>query len=208
MTDTIKAVVFDLGRVLITWEPEQFYDAQIGEERRKAFFAEVPIHEANLDVDRGAPLKETIYALAEAHPKWADEIRMWHDRWLEMASPRIPHSVRLLRALKAKGIPVLALTNFGVETFEIAKGEYEFLSEFDEAYVSGHLKCIKPDAEIYTHLEQGSGYRGAELIFADDRPENIDAAAARGWHTHLFTTPKGWADRLVAEGLLSPEDAQ
>lgn len=208
MTDTIKAVVFDLGRVLITWEPEKFYDTQIGEERRKAFFAEVPIHEANLDVDRGAPLKETIYALAEAHPNWAEEIRLWHDRWLDMASPRIPHSVRLLRALKAKGIPVLALTNFGVETFEIAKGEYEFLSEFDEAYVSGHLKCIKPDAEIYAHLEEGSGYSGAELIFADDRPENIDAAAARGWHTHLFTTPEGWADRLVAEGLLSREEAQ
>lgn len=205
---TIKAVVFDLGRVLITWEPEAFYDAKIGADRRKALFDEVPLHAANLDVDRGHPFKETIYALAEKHPEWQDEIRWWHDHWLDMASPRIPHSERLLRALKTKGVPVLALTNFGVETFEMASREYEFLSLFDQTYVSGRLKCIKPDAEIYQHLEEGSGYTGAELLFTDDRPENIEAAAIRGWHTHLFTTPQGWADRLVAEGLLTHEDTE
>ncbi|MBT8153295.1 HAD family phosphatase [Epibacterium ulvae] len=204
----IKAVVFDLGRVLINWEPEAFYDAQIGEIRRKEFFASVPIHETNLNVDRGYPFKETIYALAADYPDWSQEIRWWHDRWLEMASPLIPYSERLLRALKAKGIPVLALTNFGAETFEIAMGEYDFLSEFDQAYVSGQLKCIKPDAEIYQHLEDGSGWSGRALLFADDRPENIEAAANRGWQTHLFTTPDGWAERLVAEGLLTQDEAQ
>lgn len=205
---TIKAVVFDLGRVLINWEPEAFYDAQIGEARRKEFFDTVPIHDTNLNVDRGYAFKETIYALAEEYPDWSQEIRWWHDRWLEMASPRIPHSERLLRALKSKGIPVLALTNFGTETFEIAKDEYDFLTEFDQAYVSGQLKCIKPDAEIYQHLEQGSGWSGAELIFTDDRPENVEAAAKRGWRTHLFTTPDGWADRLISEGLLTKDEAQ
>ena len=103
---TIQAVVFDIGRVLIHWEPEAFYDAQIGETRRKAFFAEVPMHQTNLDIDAGAPWKETVYALAEAHPDWATEIRWWHDRWLEMASHDIPHSARLLRALKAKGVEI------------------------------------------------------------------------------------------------------
>ena len=117
---TIQAVVFDIGRVLIHWEPEAFYDAQIGEARREAFFAEVPMHQTNLDIDAGAPWKETVYALAEAHPDWATEIRWWHDRWLEMASPDIPHSARLLRALKAKGVQVFALSNFGVGTFELA----------------------------------------------------------------------------------------
>ena len=207
-TQDIKAVVFDLGNVLINWEPEAFFDSRIGAERRKAFFDAVPMHETNLNIDRGYPFRDTIAELAQAHPKWQTEIWMWHDNWLQMASPRIPHSERLLRALKSKGIPVLSLTNFGVETFEIAKEEYEFLSLFDQSYMSGQLKCIKPDAEIYAHLEAGSGYSGAELIFADDRPDNIKAAAQRGWQTHLFTTPQGWADRLVSEKLLTEEEAQ
>ncbi len=204
---TIKAVVFDIGRVLINWEPEAFYHAQIGVERSKSLFDEVPLHEANLDIDRGAPFRDTIYDLAQAHPKWAAEIRLWHDRWLEMASPDIPHSVRLLRALRAKDIPVFALSNFGIETFEIALKDYPVLHEFDQAYISGQLKCIKPDPEIYEHLEQGSGLSGNQLIFADDRPENIAAADARGWKTHLFTTPNLWADCLVREGLLSNDEA-
>ncbi len=205
---TISAVVFDIGRVLIEWEPERFYDRTIGEPRRHALFKEVDIHAANLDVDRGHPFRETIYGLADQHPKWAEEIKLWHDRWLEMASPEIPHSVRLLRALRAKGIPVYALTNFGVETFVIAQTHYPFLREFDQAFVSGHLRCIKPDAEIYAHLEEGTGKAPSELLFTDDRPENIAAAAVRGWKTHLFDTPDTWAARLVAEGLLTEEEAK
>lgn len=204
----ITAVVFDIGRVLLEWEPERFYDRTIGEPRRHALFKDVDIHAANLDVDRGHPFRETIYGLAEAHPKWAAEIRLWHDRWLEMASPEIPHSVRLMRALRAKGIPVYALTNFGVETFVIAQTHYPFLREFDQAFVSGQLRCIKPDAEIYAHLEEGTGRAPQELLFTDDRPENIAAAAVRGWHTHLFDRPETWAARLVAEGLLTEEEAQ
>ena len=204
---TIQAVVFDIGRVLIHWEPEAFYDAQIGETRRNAFFSEVPMHQTNLDIDAGAPWKETVYALAEAHPDWATEIRWWHDRWLEMASPVIPQSARLLRALKAKGVQVFALSNFGVGTFELAAQEYPVLNEFDQPYVSGYLGCVKPDAAIYEKLEEGSGLNGAALLFADDRPENIEAAAARGWQTHLFDQPDAFAARLVAEGLLTAAES-
>lgn len=209
MTDPtpVKAVVFDIGRVLIQWEPESFYDALIGENRRKALFAEVPLEETNLNVDRGAEMKASMYGLAEQYPHWSAEIRHWHDSWLKMASPDIPHSARLLRALRAKGLRVLALSNFGRETFDIACKAYPVLTEFDMAYVSAHLGCIKPEPEIYAHLETQEGLSGAALLFADDRPENIEAAAARGWRTHLFTQPQGFADRLVAEGLLNEEEA-
>ena len=148
-----------------------------------------------------------VYALAEQHPNWAKEIRHWHDSWLDFVPSDIPQSVRLLRQLRSKGVPVFALSNFGIGTFEIALKAYPFLAEFDQSFISGHLKCIKPAPEIYQHLEQGSGVAPAQLLFADDRPENIDAAAARGWQTHLFTTPEGWAARLVAAGLLTPEEA-
>ncbi|TDL78401.1 HAD family phosphatase [Palleronia sediminis] len=200
------AVVFDIGRVLIEWRPEAVYDAAIGRERRERFFAEVPIEAMNLEVDRGADLSASVEALAAEYPDWAGPIRMWCDRWAEMVTPDIPASAHLLRALRARGVPVFALTNFGVDTFGIAQGMYPVLTEFDRAFVSGRLRQVKPDAEIYETLERETGLSGAELLFTDDRPENIDAAAARGWRTHLFESPEGLGGRLVAEGLLQPAD--
>ncbi|MFY0679192.1 MAG: HAD family phosphatase [Thalassovita sp.] len=204
---TPKAIVFDLGRVLLEYDPEAFYDRVIGEDRRKELFAAVDLDGYNLRVDEGEPLHATLKEAADAHPDYADEIMMWAERWVELLPGDIPHSVRLLEALKAKSVPVLALTNFGAETFEIAAQHFPFLHLFDAVYVSGRLKCIKPDAAIYEALEQGSNYRGAELLFADDKAENIEAAAVRGWQTHLFTDPQGWADALVAAGVLTLEEA-
>lgn len=204
----VQAVVFDIGNVLIEWQPERFYDAEIGEARRRAMFADIDLHGMNDKVDRGADFRETVYATAETYPDWRAEIRMWHDRWIEMAAPVIPHSVRLLQGLRAAGVPVFALTNFGIQTFAIAEPVYPFLREFDRRYISGHMGVIKPEAEIYRMVEDDCGLPPAGLLFADDRQDNLDAAAARGWQTHLFDGPQGWADRLVAEGLLTAEAAQ
>lgn len=205
---TIEAVVFDIGQVLIEWHPEGTYDRVIGEARRRALFAEVDLHAMNDLIDRGADFKATVYDWADRHPAWRDEVRMWHDNWLQMASPAIPHSVRLMRAVQARGVPVFALTNFGVGTFELARGTYPFFNEFDRAYVSGRLQQMKPEAAIYETLERDCAIAPDRLIFTDDRPENIEAAAARGWKTHLFEGPEGWAARLVAEGVLSEEEAR
>jgi 2-haloacid dehalogenase len=204
----IEAVVFDIGNVLIGWNPERFYDAQIGEARRKAMFAAIDLHAANDVIDSGGPFKSTFYDLADQHPEWGDEIRMWHDRWIEMAAPAIDHSVRLLRALRANDVPVYALSNFGVETFAYAQTHYDFLNEFDRPYISGHMRVIKPDPTIYQMVEDDCGLATGALLFADDRSDNIAAAAERGWQTHLFTDAQGWADRLVAEDLLSSEAAK
>ena len=204
----IQAVVFDIGRVLIEWEPERFYDKELGEARRRAFFDAVPIHAMNERVDLGEVWADSVATLAQDHPDWAEEIGHWHGRWIEMASPEIPRSVRLLRALRAKGVPVFALSNFGVETFAHAATHYPFFHEFDRAFVSGHLRLAKPDPAIYEVLERETGVPPSALLFTDDRADNIAAAAARGWHTHLFEGPDAFADRLVAEGLLSEEEAR
>lgn len=204
----INAVIFDIGNVLIEWQPERFYDSAIGEARRKTMFAEIDLHGINDVVDRGGNFRDTIYAAAEQNPKWRDEVRMWHDRWIEMAAPAIDHSVRLLRALRAADVPVFALTNFGIQTFEIAAPVYPFLDEFDRRYISGHMRTIKPESLIYEMVEADSGLDPATLLFTDDRIDNINAAAVRGWQTHLFEGPQGWADRLVSAGLLGAEAAQ
>ncbi|MBW4981287.1 HAD family phosphatase [Mameliella sp. CS4] len=205
---TIEAVIFDIGNVLIEWQPERYYDARIGEARRRAMFAQLDLHGMNDVIDRGGDFRGTVYDWAEKTPEWGDEIRLWHDDWLEMAKPAIPRSVRVMRALKAKGTPVHALTNFGIGTWDIATPAYDFLNEFDHAFVSGHMGVIKPEAEIYEQVEARLGLPGAALLFTDDRADNIAAAAARGWHTHHFTGPDGWAERLVAEGLLTQSEAQ
>ena len=204
---SVKAVVFDIGNVLIEWQPERFYDAVIGRERRETMFAEVDLHGMNELVDLGHPFKETIYGWAEKTPAWADEIRMWHDRWIEMAQPVIGHSLRLMTTLRAKGMPVFSLTNFGIQSYDYAATHYPFLRDFDRDFISGHMKVTKPSSRIYEMVEEGSGLSGSDLIFADDRADNIAAAQARGWRTHLFEGPQGWADRLVSEGLLSAEEA-
>ncbi|WP_281857561.1 HAD family hydrolase [Litoreibacter halocynthiae] len=203
----IKAVIFDIGNVLIEWQPERFYDSAIGENRRKAMFAEVDLHGMNDKVDLGGPFKETIYEAAEAYPKWRDEIRMWHDHWIEMASPTIDHSVKLLRALRSKSVPVFALSNFGIGSFDYAETVYSYLGEFDRRYISGHMQVIKPDPKIYQMLEDDCGLAPETLLFADDRADNIDMALSRGWKAHLFENPQGWADCLVSHGLLSAEEA-
>ena len=203
----IEAVIFDIGNVLIEWQPERFYDSAIGAARRKQMFAAVDLHGMNDKVDLGGPFRDTIYETAEAHPEFRDEIRMWHDHWIEMARPAIDHSVHLLRQLRAKGVPVFALTNFGIDSFDYAATQYDFLSEFDRRYISGHMQVIKPDPAIYEMVERDCGIAPGALLFADDRPDNITAAQARGWQAHLFEGPEGWARELVARGLLSADEA-
>lgn len=206
-TNSIDAVIFDIGNVLIEWQPERFYDATIGPDARVVMFAEVDLHGMNDIVDRGAPWRETIVDWAARYPQHKDAIMLWHDRWLDMASPRIDRSVRLLRALRAKGVPIFALTNFGVQTFEYARQSYEFLDEFDRRYISGHMKMIKPEPEIYAAVEADCGIPPNRLLFTDDRPDNIAVAHQRGWQTHLFDGPDRWAVRLVSEGLLTEDEA-
>ena len=204
---TVQAVVFDIGNVLIGWNPEGFYDARLGADTRKQMWRETGIEAMNLAVDAGAPMRETVQALADRHPRWRAQILWWHDHWIEMASPRIDGSIALLRALRKKGVAVFALTNFGDDTFTYAQTHYDFLAEFDRAYVSGRMGVIKPDPLIYAMLEEDCGVAPGALLFADDRPENIAAARLRGWKGHIFTDWQGWAARLVAEGLLTETEA-
>ena len=202
-----QAVIFDIGNVLTCWQPEAFYDRVIGPARRQALFAAVDLHGMNDLVDAGALFRDTIYDWADQHLAWRAEIRMWYDRWIELASPRIDGSIALLRALRRKGVPVFSLTNFGSYAYDEARTKLDFLSEFDREYVSGRMGVIKPDPRIYEMLEVDCGIAPDRLLFADDKADNIAAAARRGWRTHQFESWQGWARRLVAEGLLTNAEA-
>ena len=198
----VEAVVFDIGNVLVEWNPERFFDAKIGEDRRKALFAAIDLHGMNDAVDRGGDLATVVQDEARKHPGWEAEVLMWRDHWLDMVGPAIDGSVAILRALRGKGVPVFALSNFGRGTFAMASPVYPFLTEIDRSYISGHMGVIKPDAEIYRRVEEDCGVAPDRLLFTDDRPDNIAAAESRGWQGHLFDGPDGFRARLVAEGLL------
>ena len=200
---TIKAVVFDIGNVLVEWHPEKMFDAVIGEERRRALFANVDLDRMNERVDLGEEIAEVVPEYARAHPEFHDDIMLWHSRWLEMLTPDIPLSAVILRALRAKGMPVFALSNFGVSTLALADQHFPALADFDRRFISGELGLVKPDPAIYAHVEAETGVTPEGLLFIDDRPANVDAAAARGWQTHLFEHPEALAERMLAEGLLS-----
>jgi 2-haloacid dehalogenase len=199
---TPDAVIFDIGNVLITWHPEKLYDTLMSPDKRRAMFASVDLHLMNDKIDHGENWRATVYSTAAAYPEYTDMIRLWHDRWAEMATPAITKSWDILRRLRQQGIPVFALSNFGIETFAFAETIYPELAEFDRRFISGHMGVTKPARRIYEMVEAETGLSGAQLFFADDRQENIDTAAAMGWQGHVFTSPENLERDLVRLDLL------
>jgi 2-haloacid dehalogenase len=204
---TIKAVIFDIGNVLIEWQPERRMAERIGAPRAAALFEAFDVHAMMTRIDSGGDFATVIHETAAAHPDWRDEIALFHSHWTEIAQPQIPHSVRLLRALRARRVPVFALTNFGAANFPLSVAQFPFLAEFDRHYISGEMGLAKPDPAIYAAVEADCGLAPESLLFADDRDDNIAAAAARGWKTHLFADPADWAQTLIDYGLLTKDEA-
>lgn len=202
----VEAVIFDIGNVLIEWQPQRYFDRVIGRPRRRELFAEVDIHGMMTRIDSGGDFAGVIGEIATRHPRWRAEIMRFRECWCDIASPEIPGSVAILRALRARGVPVFALSNFGAANFPLSVARFPFLAEFDRRYISGEMGMAKPDPEIYAALEADCGIAPERLLFTDDRADNIAAAAARGWQTHLFDGADGLAQSLRDCGLLQAED--
>jgi 2-haloacid dehalogenase len=204
----IDAVIFDIGNVLIEWQPEKYFTREIGADASDRFFAEVDIHGMMTRIDEGGVFSRMVEETAASHPDWRAEILQFRDRWTEIAQPSIPASVTLLRALRKRGMACYALSNFGAENFPLSEAQFPFLAEFDRRYISGEMKLAKPDPAIYAAVEDDCGIAPERLLFTDDRDDNIAAAAARGWQTHLFDGPRGFAQALVSHGLLTEEETR
>ncbi len=202
---TVDAVIFDIGNVLIEWQPERYFDREIGPALRRALFQTVDIHAMMQRIDSGADFAAEVAQTAAAHPAFSTQILQICDHWCDIAQPAIPASVHLQRALRARGIPVFALSNFGAQNFPLSAAQFPFLTEFDRTYISGRMGMAKPDPAIFAAVEADCGIPPARLLFADDRAENIAAAQLRGWQVHLFDGAGGFAQCLVNAGLLPPD---
>lgn len=200
----LKCVVFDIGGVLIDWNPAYLYRKLLpDEEAVKSFLQNVCTSAWNEQFDAGSPFAEGIASLVGRFPEKADLIEAYWLRWHEMLGGEIPGTPAILRRLKAAGIAVHAISNWSAETYPRAQAIFPFLDDFDVLIMSGREKMIKPNAEIFERFLERAGVRAEECIFVDDNAANIAAAAALGFHTEHFQTADALEDRLTALGLLS-----
>ena len=199
--------MFDIGNVLIDWNPRYLYRKIFAdEEEMERFLGTVTTPEWHLEQDRGRSIDEGTTLLVSRHPEYAREIEAFYGRWEEMFGGPIEGSVRLLRELRERGYPLYALTNFSTETFPLARAWYQFLDLFDEIVVSGELGMVKPDPEIYGVLVKRTGLNPATSVFIDDSASNVRAAEALGFKGMLFEDAGGLRDNLTYLGLLHNED--
>jgi 2-haloacid dehalogenase len=203
-----SAVVFDVGNVLIRWDPKHLYrkvftvaDGTPDEARIDWFLDNVCDMAWNVAQDLGRPIAEANALLVERHPELQAEIQAYYGRFQEMIPGPIAESVAALERLKAAGVPVYGLTNFGRETFPPTRERFPFLASFDGVVVSGEERVIKPDPAIFRLLTARFGIEPSRTLFVDDSPRNIAAAEALGFHVHLFDEPAALAGTLERLGL-------
>ncbi|MCP4306541.1 MAG: HAD family phosphatase [bacterium] len=203
MTSTdIKAIVFDLGGVLIDWNPRHMYRTVFEDEAEmEHFLGEIATLEWNSQHDAGVRWADGVAQLSEQHPEYAGLIEMYMTRWTEMLNGPIDGTVAILAELKKAGYEVHALTNWSSETFPIALERYDFLGWFEDIVVSGDEKIIKPDPRIYEILLERVGRNAYECVFIDDSPANIEAARKLGLVGIPFHSPEQLAGELAALGV-------
>ena len=199
---TIDHIVFDIGRVLLAYDPDQAYLSLIPDPvERSTFLSEVCSPAWNLEQDRGRSWPEAEAALIATHPAQANLIRAFRLHWHAMIGPPIDDNVTLLRRFIAEGRDVTLLTNFAADTFDEARARWPFLAEPRGATVSGKLGIIKPDAAIYQHHARKFGLAPERTLFIDDNVDNVAAAQACGWHAVTFTDAATLQQDLAEFGL-------
>ena len=199
-----KAVVFDLGGVLIDWDPRYLYRKLLADEAAvEEFLATVCTPEWNAELDRGRPVAEGVAELVERHPEHAAAIAAYHERWPEMLAGDLPGTVEVLAELRAAGVPLYALTNWSAETFAITRGRFEWLDWFDGLLVSGEERMTKPDPAFFRLLLDRFGLDPGSTVFVDDSEANVAAARELGIDAVRFTGPDQLRRELSARRILA-----
>lgn len=181
-----RALIFDVGNVLIRWDPRRVY-AHLPPAEVDAFFAEVDFPAWNLEQDRGRPWDEAVAHLTARHPHRAELIAAFHHRWHDSVPGPVPGMPDLLAALHAAGRPLYAITNFSGEKWRECLTRFPFLTLFRDAVVSGDERLVKPDPAIFRLCLARNGLAPETASFIDDSPPNIAAAAALGLDAIPFT---------------------
>lgn len=202
--NTIKNVIFDLGGVLIDWNPAYVYlDVFEGDHKKMQwFFDEICTMDWNENQDAGYPLDQATEERVKMFPQYEQWIRMYYGRWEEMLGEAIEETVNILdRFFQHPDYKVIALTNWSAETFPIALERFDFLHKFEGIVVSGTEKTRKPFPEIYQLALDRYGLNAEETLFIDDNLRNVNAAEAMGINSVQFKNPKQLAAYISEIGL-------
>jgi 2-haloacid dehalogenase len=198
-----QAVLWDLGGVLVDWNPRHLYRRVFAQEAEmERFLGGVCTQSWNEEQDAGRPFAEGVRLLVAQYPHYAVEIEAYWRRWGEMISGEIPGSVAVLGQLRERGVPLFGLTNWSAETFPIAAARFAFLEWFSGILVSGAERLKKPDARFFALAVTRFGLEPARTLFIDDSPRNVAAARELGFHTHHFIDAAGLRAALVEHALL------
>ncbi|MGY6551151.1 MAG: HAD family hydrolase [Erythrobacter sp.] len=199
----VRAVVFDVGRVLFQWQLSALFEKLIDDRQELAWFLDnVVTEEWHFQHDRGRPLGAMLPERIAQYPEHALLIAAYAARFNETVPGPVAGVHDLVIRLHDNGVPLFCLTNFGAELFEPFRREQPIFDLFRDIIVSGEECIAKPDPRIYRITEARSGFTGAELFFTDDNPANIAAARACGWHAEVFTTASALERHLSEAGLL------
>jgi 2-haloacid dehalogenase len=205
-TGRVRAVVFDLGGVLLDWNPRYLYRKLFGgdDAAMERFLAEVCTMEWHHAHDLGVPPEETSPPLVAAHPDQAELIWAWTRRSEEMLGEPIHGTVKILGALKEQHVPCYALTNMETWTYPGRRDRYPFLQWFDGTVVSGFEGVAKPDARVFELLLDRFSLDAAHTLFIDDSAANVDAAHRAGMQSLRFESPEQLRRRLEDAGFSLP----
>jgi 2-haloacid dehalogenase len=199
----VSGVVFDVGNVLFTWDPRFLYERLIDDDRAlDAFLREVVTHEWHFQHDAGRSFAETSAELVAKHPQHRALIELWGPRFNESLGPAVDGMVELVEELDAAGIPLFAITNFSDEFWGPFARTQPVFGRFRDIVVSGTEQLVKPDLAIYDLALRRFGMPASELIFIDDRAENVAGAEAVGMRGHLFRNAATLRADLSALGVL------
>jgi 2-haloacid dehalogenase len=194
-------VVFDLGGVVIDWDPRHLYRKVFEDpEEMERFLSTVCTPAWNEGFDRGLPFRDGVERLAAEHPDLAGPIRAYRDRWDEMLAGTIRGTVELLAELRSVGVRLFALSNWSADTFPRARDRYEVLGWFEGILISGDVGATKPSPRIYRVFLDRFRLRADDCVVVDDRPENVEAARALGFPAILFVSAEGLRNDLRGFG--------
>jgi 2-haloacid dehalogenase len=198
-----KTIVFDIGGVLIDWNPRYLYQKIFSDPEEMEFFLrEICSPEWNAQADAGKSYQDAIDELIPQYPDYEEPIRLFYQRWEEMIGGTFPQVIKILDDLRAAGYPLAALSNWPAETFPIVQAKYEFLDWFNPLLISGRIGYKKPQPEFYSLMLCAVDRDPSECIFIDDTLENISAADQLGITSIHFHTAKQLAEELTRMGVL------
>ncbi|MEM7646291.1 MAG: HAD family phosphatase [Pseudomonadota bacterium] len=202
--ELIKAIVFDLGGVLIDWNPRHLYRKIFSDTQEMEFFLREICHsEWNEQQDAGRSFAEGCQQLSDKFPQYENEIMAYGSRWTEMLNGEISGTVEILQSLHHQNqYRLIALSNWSKETFPIAKKQFPFLDLFEGLIISGEIGYKKPDPKIYEHLFRNYGLRPEQCLFIDDMKRNTDAARKTGMHVIHFQSPTQLSEDLISYNLI------